>query len=612
MKHFGIVGLTILWAVNIYAHYINVNGDLGDWQGTASSVAHKDTISGGEWIYTGVANDERTDLPDHSNADIVEVRITADANNLYFLIKLRDITDATKPHIAIVLNVQDDITNGTDTWFGDDSQLYFSDRGFTPKSDRQLAFHTANGTAVVEFWDGGLWYGSSSDYSIVISPTNDVIEASVARSALEINTNEPEVIQIWLASFINTNVGNGSGDATQDIWGTNDALDFMGGYIGDNSNAWNRDLSDNSVWWNYTIIIEHDGEITGCIIQPDGDDADWPGTIPTDEDQYNTGKIVGAKFFNYNAVNNDSRLNSPIYDLQELRVANDQYFIYFLIRFGQLNIDQTNVCISWDIDQNSGDNALNWNGDDSGLFLAEASQYAERNITIRGTGDASWELKLYADDGSSWYEPPSTTAPLNYWVFMQEGNGPGPNSGSNYIEVRIPMVDLGLVPGTTHEVRISVAVFDNELGDIGSSDVTHNYTGNDGVDCIREGKRDTTGNAWDADLSDNDLDYYLDLTVEPTSVQEHSDAPVDRYSSKSSGSLRVLSSQFYLPDFHAEKNSTYKLRVVDVRGRIVRSIQISADTPVNLNHLPTGVYQVQIFDAEKGKLVFKENILVLE
>ena len=81
---------------------ITVDGDPSDWTGTAPTVVNTATVSSGEFIWNDTAGDDRgdgaytyptsTDFPP-GLFDILEIRLTADAQNLYFMVRVANLTN---------------------------------------------------------------------------------------------------------------------------------------------------------------------------------------------------------------------------------------------------------------------------------------------------------------------------------------------------------------------------------------------------------------------------------------------------------------------------------------------------------------------------------------
>ena len=232
---------------------VTVDGSADEWIGTPSTTVHGTTVSEGEWIYTGKANDERTDYSgtqSSSDNDITEVRFGQDGDNLYILVKMRDITNVDYPHVCLVF------TNGSSSqnFIGDDSKKNNTNDGAaTPLGSsaqygRLVDLHaTSTGVPVIEMYDGDSWYAPPTDgqNTVVFSTSNDVIEASIDLDDLGLSSSSTTRVSLMTAP---NRVGwNNDIDAT--AWSNEDqtnGVDVMTPGAAD-GNAWGRDLSDGDV-----------------------------------------------------------------------------------------------------------------------------------------------------------------------------------------------------------------------------------------------------------------------------------------------------------------------------------------------------------------------------
>lgn len=108
MRLFSIFGLVLLPQM-LFAHIISVDGDISDWDGTPPAEDNSAVVSEGEWVWKDAAEDQRSDNP---SVDITEFRVTADTENLYFLIKFRELalgtTDITYPLVQVAIDYAPD------------------------------------------------------------------------------------------------------------------------------------------------------------------------------------------------------------------------------------------------------------------------------------------------------------------------------------------------------------------------------------------------------------------------------------------------------------------------------------------------------------------------
>jgi hypothetical protein len=114
---------------------IAIDGNASDWgnlgngscptapaanSGQVLTLSHTDcglgANAGTEYVWTDASGDQRTDhWSPTGNMDLTQLRITGDANNLYFLLRFSDITSCNAQYIAIAI----DSTAGGTTFFPD-------------------------------------------------------------------------------------------------------------------------------------------------------------------------------------------------------------------------------------------------------------------------------------------------------------------------------------------------------------------------------------------------------------------------------------------------------------------------------------------------------------
>jgi glycosidase len=227
-----------------------VDGDPSDWTGTPSALPHHDATGDTEWIYTGVAGDRRTDSGMTDDNDITEVRLTTDGTYLYFLIRMADISDPSKVHVAIGIdtNQEGNPAIAGQNFLGDDSGLTYATRPFI-RPERQLALrYGGGGTPVIEWFAGGTWYGIGGS-QIAISAANNVVEARVPLADLNgMNANSSFILT--MATFTNAPGWNNDNDTT-----ATGAVDSLGIPGQGTANAWDRDLSDGAIGLGWYIKL---------------------------------------------------------------------------------------------------------------------------------------------------------------------------------------------------------------------------------------------------------------------------------------------------------------------------------------------------------------------
>jgi hypothetical protein len=254
-------------------------------------------------------------------------------------------------------------------------------------------------------------------------------------------------------------------------------------------------------------------------ITVDGNPTDWD----SNDGGYDGSQlgIHGSGYFNgqwiYRGEALDQRAdigNNADNDITEVRIGADATYLYLLVRMQNIENggDFTHICLSFDTDQNNSDGALNWNGDDSQTSLGAASQYAERNVTIHdvtsGVG-TNLQFELFADDGSSWYAPPTSGAQISV------------STTNEVVEGKIALVDLNGISSTS-TIRISLATFVNgNNGYNNNVDATQDISSSsDGIDVMTPSASSGT-NAWFRDLSDGNVGYsaLIDLNQSPLPVE---------------------------------------------------------------------------------------------
>lgn len=229
----------------------------GGWKGSPPGDVHAMSFSEGEFIYRGAEGDRRNFGGATDDSDISEVRVTADAGFLYFLVRMRDITDETVPAIGMAIDTDQNPADTGYTWIGDGStptgSIFLENP--TQYAERQVMIYYAEGGPRLKLWNGGAWYDSAGGQAKVrISALDDCIEARIPKADLGIVS--PQRMKLTLASFRSS--GNHAGyNSTYDTpHGNNDAIDVMGGQVGVQAGSWERDLSDNAIGSHATFLVD--------------------------------------------------------------------------------------------------------------------------------------------------------------------------------------------------------------------------------------------------------------------------------------------------------------------------------------------------------------------
>jgi autotransporter-associated beta strand protein len=242
---------------------IVIDGNPADWVGSPSTVINSAASSLQEFIWTDKRGEVRVDSGDHPNADISEFRVFADSDWVYFLVKMTNITDATKPYLAIGVDTRRDSGSASMNWLGDDSGTfigdgYFGSGGAVHFPEYQINVHHANaaGGARIELYahDGTFWYAppTGGNTNVAISTANNAIELKVARA--DLNLTGAVTGRFTVASYLNTGAWNNDGDGTVQLAeNTADAADSVSiapWNTTDNSltlSAWLEDISDADI-----------------------------------------------------------------------------------------------------------------------------------------------------------------------------------------------------------------------------------------------------------------------------------------------------------------------------------------------------------------------------
>ncbi len=242
---------------------IVIDGNPADWVGTPSTVINSSASSLQEFIWTDKRGEVRVDSGDHPNADISEFRVFADADWVYFLVKMTNITDATKPYVAIGVDTRRDSGSASMNWLGDDSGTfigdgYFGSGGAVHFPEYQINVHhvSADSGARIELYahNGTFWYAppTGGNTNVAISAVNNAIELKVARA--DLNLTGAVTGRFTVASYLNTGSWNNDGDGTVQLAeNTADAADSVSiapWNTADNSLAlsgWLEDISDADI-----------------------------------------------------------------------------------------------------------------------------------------------------------------------------------------------------------------------------------------------------------------------------------------------------------------------------------------------------------------------------
>ncbi|HQQ04631.1 MAG TPA: choice-of-anchor D domain-containing protein [Kiritimatiellia bacterium] len=257
----------------------------------------------------------------------------------------------------------------------------------------------------------------------------------------------------------------------------------------------------------------------------DGGAADWLGTPAT---VYNASAGSLGEFI-WTDKKGELRVDSgdhPNGDISEFRVFADEDWVYFLVKMTNITDEaKPYVVIGVDTRRNSASAGMNWLGDDSGLFAggdyfgggAAAVHYAEYQLNIHSAGGGA-KIEMYAKDGAYWYAPP-TGGDTNVAI----------STSGNAVELKVARADLGLTGDVTG--RFTVASFLNTGAWNNDGDGTVHIADNtaDAIDSMSIAPYNTADNsaslsAWLEDISDADIDFWLDVKFSGTGISANSKA----------------------------------------------------------------------------------------
>lgn len=260
---------------------IAIDGAASDWVGTLPSSTNSATISSGEWIWNDKLNEQRNDDTNPaSNYDIQEVRVTADEEYMYFLLKWRNITNADLTYFAVAVDTDQISAQSYGNWIADDSLTQLggdsgNDRyaNFSQRAERQIIVHrpVATGVHKIELFappDGTSWFAPptapNADGNFY---SGNMIEFKISRNDLGLAGNK--TARLSFATYKAANVWANTGDSTAGTW-TPNALDSVsivrlssgsgaGQYYNDpanNQSSWDEDLSDSDVdfWVDVPVV----------------------------------------------------------------------------------------------------------------------------------------------------------------------------------------------------------------------------------------------------------------------------------------------------------------------------------------------------------------------
>ncbi len=231
----------------VYAQTITVDGDPAEWDPAGWAMdppanintGHigRDSSNNGQYIWTDRTGDHRLDGDDpDSNYDLTQFRVTGDSSNLYFLVRLADITNTSLPYIGIAVDTTLD-GNGQN-WFGDWAETQVSSSALW---EREIVVNLNKTGYYNTAW---AWTNAGSSY---ISAGNDAIEISMPWSALGVTLPARLRFTVMIAQH------DGSGGVRE--VGYADALDALTWAGGTGGSTWPHELNETDDTIDYYFDV---------------------------------------------------------------------------------------------------------------------------------------------------------------------------------------------------------------------------------------------------------------------------------------------------------------------------------------------------------------------
>jgi len=203
-----------------------------NWLSFSPQEVNKAIVTNNEFIFKDKLNDTREEISssESGNYDIEYFRIKTDYSNLYFLIKLRQITYIDLPYIAISIDTNRSPISTATNIIGDNSDTTLgSDYYLTPnehKSDINIIAHTvAINHPEIEYLFSGSSSWSNKDNDIInIFKETSLIELKIPKANLGFSGSK--ILRISVATFKNSIGYANLKDTTFNLSGS-DAIDVI-------------------------------------------------------------------------------------------------------------------------------------------------------------------------------------------------------------------------------------------------------------------------------------------------------------------------------------------------------------------------------------------------
>ncbi len=263
------------------------------------------------------------------------------------------------------------------------------------------------------------------------------------------------------------------------------------------------------------MMLSMAGFVSAHSVTVNGDDNDWQADTSTQD--VNSWKYYDCGEWVWKDATGDERTDfanpDKSVDITEFRITADDQYIYFLIRFNDLDVvgedGAPGIMITIDTDQNSG-SGESWFGYTS-------------DTQVASDGNANWEYQLLIDlangavqDGQAVYGDGETVwnggSPLDLvntnWKDISSSSDMFVASTTNEaVEVRILKSELG--NPSTIRVELGVVRAHTTANDQGDKGVAWNV--NNAPDVL-DAMTTTGSNTWN-EVSDGYVDYYADVNI---------------------------------------------------------------------------------------------------
>jgi len=443
----------------------------------------------------------------------------------------------TNAQIRIKYN-SSDLTSGCT--FGPTNAIGYGSADTTANSPQ----FTSTGTW---YWAMEVWYGSSNFFyatnsSVLVDmstqPTSSVLQVTVTNipnpSAQSASSTGPSGASLSWAQANGYNVMILRRQGANPVAPPNGQVYTNGHVFGDGSRVvyapgGGSSTADTGLTpetgYHYGFYSENYGyyspgvyaTATTGVGKIDGVMDEWVGTLPAVVNS----STISANEFIWRDKEFEEREDPPAgqeenSDLTQFRLRADSTNVYFYAKLQKLsNVAYPYIAVGVDVDQAPGDSGMNWLADDSGMLLGDAYypggtanvHYSERQMTLHNVEGVGQRIEMYADDGSSWYAPPTLGDSTLYF---------SPDT-TNAIEWSIARADLNLSGSVT--ARLTVATFHNTNSTSYNNDTDTTYglpvcDAVDTVSIVPYGVNDGNlgdNSAWSEEISDGDVDFFFDV-----------------------------------------------------------------------------------------------------